>query len=154
MTFKGETVDINNSEGDVLITGFLDPVKDLFMVPIDDDAEQQRVTSGFAGAAGQRVETEYKGIVRPLQLTPAQHTAANAYTISCVPVLTSYLHACAGFPVTTTWIDAINKGWYSIWPGLTASRVRKHLEPSEHNSMEHEDDIKRNPVYATTKANS
>ena len=83
------------------------------------------------------METEYKGIVRPLQLTPAQHTAANAYTISCVPALISYLHACAGFPVTETWIDAINKGWYSTWPGLTASRVQKHLEPSEHTSMGH-----------------
>ena len=57
MTFKGETVKISNSEGDVLITGFLDPVKDLIMVPIDDDAEQQRVASGFAGTASQRVKT-------------------------------------------------------------------------------------------------
>ena len=80
-------------------------------------------------AAGQRVETEYKGIVRPIQLTIEQHTATNAYTISCVPALISYLHACAGFPVVTTWIKATNKGWYSTWPGLTVSRVRKHLEP-------------------------
>ena len=58
VTFKGETVEISNSEGDVLITGFLDPAKDLFMVPIDDDDEQQRVTSGFAGAADQIVETD------------------------------------------------------------------------------------------------
>ena len=57
VTFKGETVEISNREGDVLITGFLDPVKDLFMVPIGDEAEQQRVTSGFDGAVGQRVET-------------------------------------------------------------------------------------------------
>ena len=84
MTFKGEIVEISNSEGDVLITGFLDPTNDLFIVPIDDDVKQQRVTSGFAGEAGQRVETEYDGIVRPI-LTPEQHTAANAYTISCVP---------------------------------------------------------------------
>ena len=57
MTFKGETVEISSSERDAFITGFLDLVNDLFMVPIDDDAKQQRVTSGFAGAAGQRVET-------------------------------------------------------------------------------------------------
>ena len=37
----------------------------------------------------------------------------------------------------TTWIDAINKGWYSTWTGLTASRVRKHFEPSQHTSMGH-----------------
>ena len=80
------------------------------MVPIDDDdVGPQRVTSGFAGVAGQMVETEYDGIVRPI-LTPEQHTAAMAYTISCVPALISYLYACAGFPVIATWIDAINKG--------------------------------------------
>ena len=49
MIFKGETVEISNSEGEVLITGYLGPAKDLFMVPIDDDdVEPQRVTSGFA----------------------------------------------------------------------------------------------------------
>ena len=36
-----------------------------------------------------------------------------------------------------TLIDAIKKGWYSTWLGLTTSRVQKHLEPSEHTSMGH-----------------
>ena len=70
-------------------------------------------------------------------LTPEEHTAANAYHMTNVPSLISYLHACAGFPVLTTWIHAINKGWYSTWPGLTSSRVRKHMKPSEHTSMGH-----------------
>ena len=70
VTFKSETVEISNSEGEVLITGYLDPAKDLFMVPIDDDdVEPQRVTSGFAGAAAQKVETKYDGVIRPI-LTP------------------------------------------------------------------------------------
>ena len=124
MTFKGETVEISNSEGDILVTGFLYPVKDLYMVPIDDEDEQQRVTSGFAGAIDQRVESEYKGIVWPIKLTTEQLTAVNAYTILCVPALISYLHACADFPVIATWIEAINKGWYSTWLGLIASRVQ------------------------------
>ena len=43
VTFKGETVEVSDSDGNVLITGFLDPVKGLFMAPIDDLAEEQRV---------------------------------------------------------------------------------------------------------------
>ena len=74
VTFKGGIVENSNNKGDILITGFLDPVKDLFMVPIDNDAEQQRVTSGFTGAASQRVETEYKDIVQPLHLTHQRNT--------------------------------------------------------------------------------
>ena len=67
MTFKGETVEISDSNSDILITGYLDPVKDLFMVLIDGVvAKEQRVASGFAGATGQRVETEYKGVIRPI----------------------------------------------------------------------------------------
>ena len=84
VAFKEETVDISNSEGDVLITGFLDPVKDLFMVPIDDEAEQQRMTSGFAGATGQRVETEYKGIVQPIKLTTEQQNNRTTYCYQCI----------------------------------------------------------------------
>ena len=51
VTFKGETVEISDSDGNTHITGFLDPVKDLFMIPIDDDAEEQRVKEpiGFTG---------------------------------------------------------------------------------------------------------
>ena len=37
--------------------------------------------------------------------------------------------------VIATSIYAINKGWYSKWPGLTSSQVPKHLSPSEHTSM-------------------
>ena len=124
VTFKGETVEVSDSSSNVLITGFLDPMRDLFMVPIDDWAAEQRVkeTTNFAGAAMKCIETDYNGIIRPILLTSEQHTAANAYAITNIPALISYLHACAGFPKIVTWIFAINKGWYySKWPGLTSS---------------------------------
>ena len=55
VTFKGETVEVNDSDGNIFITGFLDPVKDLFMVLIDNRVKEQRVkeSSGFAGTACQ-----------------------------------------------------------------------------------------------------
>ena len=127
VTFKGETVEVSDSDGNVLITDFLDPVKGLFLVPIDDHAAEQRVnkqeTLMFAGSASQWIETDYNGVVRLILLTAEQHTAANAYSIANIPALISYLHACAGFSVIATWIYTINKGWYSTWPGLTSSRV-------------------------------
>ena len=139
VTFKGETVEVSDSDGNVLITGFLDPVEDLFMVPINDCAEEQKVKEkeslGFSGTASQWIETDYDGVVRPILLTSEQHTAANAYSITSILALISYHHACAGLPVIVTWIYVINKGWYSIWPGLTSSQVRKHLSPSEHTSL-------------------
>ena len=91
--------------------------------------------NGIASAVRQRVETEYRGIVRPIALTIAEHIAANAYNIECIPALISYLHATVGFPVKDNWLAAINKGWYSAWPRLIAGRVRKYLEPCKHTSM-------------------
>eukprot|EP00957_Ditylum_brightwellii_P076098 5784507-Ditylum_brightwellii.AAC.1 len=38
-----------------------------------------------------------------------------------------FLHAAAGSHVPSTWIDAINKGYYITLSGLTADNVRKHL---------------------------
>ena len=141
VTFKGETVEVSDSDDTVLITGLLDPEKVLFLVPIDDCAAEQRVKERellmFVGTASQCIETGYDGIVRPILLTSEQHTTANAYSITNIPALISYLHVCAGFPVIATWIYVINKGWYSTWPGLTSSQVRKHLSPSEHTSMGH-----------------
>ena len=42
VTFKGDTVEVSDSDSDSngLITGFLDPMKGLFMVLIDDRAEE------------------------------------------------------------------------------------------------------------------
>jgi hypothetical protein len=68
-------------------------------------------------------------------LSQPYHTRAHdAYT---VPKLLRYLHGCAGFPVTSTWIQAVRRGYFMGWPGLTASRVHKYLPPSEETTLGH-----------------
>ena len=103
VTFKGETVEVSDSDsdGNVLITNFLDSMKDLFMVPVDYNVGEQRVkeSTGFAGATSQLIKTNYDGVVRPILLMSKQHIAANASTITNVSTLISNLHACARFPV-------------------------------------------------------
>ena len=104
MKFESEIVEVSNREGNILITGYLDLVKKLFMVPCNSEAtEEQRVQrmqiKGFAGVAEQRVETKYKEIMQLVALLAAQHTAVNTYSIEYVLVLISYLHATSGFPV-------------------------------------------------------
>ena len=41
------------------------------------------------------------------------------------------LHTCAGYPVKSTWCDAIDEGNYATWPGLTAQLVYKYRGPSK-----------------------
>ena len=40
--------------------------------------------------------------------------------------LIHYLHAAAGFPVKSTWLEAINARNYSSWPGLTYANASKY----------------------------
>ena len=49
----------------------------------------------------------------------------------------SYLNRCAGYIPKDTWIAGTDAGYYATWPGLTSSRVRKHLLKSEHTVMGH-----------------
>ena len=53
--FKRDIVEASDSYGNVLITGFLDPMMNFFMIPIVDNAEEQRVKepTGYVGATSQ-----------------------------------------------------------------------------------------------------
>jgi hypothetical protein len=51
--------------------------------------------------------------------------------------LATFLHACAFSPVPSTFLRAIKQGHFSLWPGLTASLVNKHLPKSLATSKGH-----------------
>jgi hypothetical protein len=67
------------------------------------------------------------------------HVANNVYEQRTQPNLVQYTHAACGYPTTSTWIQAIDKGHFVTWPGLTASLVRKHLPKSIPTSKGHLD---------------
>ena len=54
----------------------------------------------------------------------------NAYTQKTLRELVTYLHQAAFSPVPSTWIAAIDEGFFATWPGLTSDLVRKHLPKS------------------------
>ena len=74
------------------------------------------------------------GLGLPPQQTVEAHNVHKCEAKS-IPFLIQCLHACTGHPEADTWIKAINKGHHLGWPGLTASRVRKHLMKSEITAM-------------------
>ena len=53
-------------------------------------------------------------------------TALNAHDLPSVGALIRYLHATAGFPVRSTWLESIKAGNYSSWPGLTYANASKY----------------------------
>jgi hypothetical protein len=58
--------------------------------------------------------------------------------------LMEYLHATAFSPVESTFIQAIEKGHFTTWPGLTAEAVRKHLPKSMATAKGHLDQQRKN----------
>jgi hypothetical protein len=44
--------------------------------------------------------------------------------------LVTFLHATTGYPVPSTWINTIQAGNYSTWPGLNPQLVHQHLPKS------------------------
>ena len=55
-----------------------------------------------------------------------------------------YLHAAAFSPVPATWIKAIQKGFSTSWPGLTAKAIAKNLPKSIATSKGHLDQTRNN----------
>ena len=51
--------------------------------------------------------------------------------------LAEYLHAACLGPVKSTFLKAINKGFFKTWPGLTDKLVKKHLHPTTYTAKGH-----------------
>ena len=62
---------------------------------------------------------------------------ARAYDLPNTPALIAYLHATAGYPVKSTWVQAIKHGHYTSWPGLTATLASRYCPDVDKTTMGH-----------------
>ena len=53
-------------------------------------------------------------------------SAFSAYDLPSVEALVRFFRATAGYPVKSTWLRAIKKGYFDTWPGLTYANVNKY----------------------------
>ena len=65
-----------------------------------------------------------------LPLNTAKIEANSVYAIKRLGEIIQYLHQSCCSPVQSTWIKAIDAGYFTTWPNLTAELVRKHLPKS------------------------
>jgi len=73
VNFSKSKVDVTSHSGEYLITGVMDPTRNLYVFPIPDHASETQA------------------------IVPSMHTAANAYVIETTKAFLQYLHATAGF---------------------------------------------------------
>ena len=76
--------------------------------------------------------------------SPVNMECHHAYQEQTIPDLIKFLHATAFSPVPSTWIKAIQRGFFQSWPGLTTAAVRKHLPKSEATTKGHLDQTRKN----------
>ena len=63
----------------------------------------------------------------PPKSTPSStHTHKRAYDLPSTRALIEYLHATAGYPVKSSWLNAIKRGYYHSWPGLTYATAARY----------------------------
>jgi len=48
-----------------------------------------------------------------------------------------YFHAAAGFPTKESFMDAVQAGNYTTWPGLTTTLISKHVPDSDETQKGH-----------------
>jgi hypothetical protein len=81
---------------------------------------------------------------RTYECNSAYQTCNSAYQTNKMPALIQFLHTAAFSPVPSTWIVAIQRGFFQSWPGLTTAAVRKHLPKSEAATKGHLDQTRKN----------
>ena len=84
--------------------------------------------------------------LRPSKPSPTRTTPQvnNVYELNKKRDIVTYLHKAAFSPVPSTWIEAIDKGFFNTWPGLTAQLVKKHLVKSPATVKGHMRSIRQN----------
>jgi hypothetical protein len=59
------------------------------------------------------------------------------YELPNLDQVVAWYHAAAGYPTKPTWIKAIEAGFYTTWPLLTAKAVRKHFPEATQTAKGH-----------------
>ena len=68
----------------------------------------------------------------------------NVYELHKKRDIITYLHKAAFSPVPSTWIEAIETGFFTSWPGLAAKLVKNHLPKSTATVKGHLRQIRQN----------
>ena len=64
-------------------------------------------------------------------------TVNSVYELPNLEQVIAWYHAAAGYPTKTTWLKAIEAGFFATWPMLTAKAVKKHFPESDETTKGH-----------------
>ena len=95
------------------------------------DKKEAPVVTGWRDNNGPKLcniyllHNEYESPVR----NQVEHTTLGVYSsydLPSVAALVRYFHESTGYPVRSTWLNAIKAGNYASWPGLTYNNASRY----------------------------
>lgn len=73
----------------------------------------------------------------PLRTAHRATPHVRAYDLPNTPALIAYLHSAAGYLVRSTWLNAIKRGHYRSWPGLTYTLASRYCPDADKTHQGH-----------------
>ena len=118
---------------DAILRGWRDADTGLWRIPLEEGATQQNVSDPNK----QTILSAQKSAAEIIKKQNYDDFMCSVYELTTQPEIVRFLHAAAGFPTKATWLNAIQKGYFASWPGLTAKAVEKHFPESEETQKGH-----------------
>ena len=123
--YDANDLEIQATRGAVL-KGWKVPKKGLWRFPIVDGVTRHRNQNTTTAILKQFPQEVLRS---PPPAT--KDVVNNVYELKTKPYLIRYYHAAAGFPTKPSWLAAIGKEHYLLWPGLDGTSAAKHFPESE-----------------------
>jgi hypothetical protein len=128
--FDLELTKINIEGGAAVMTGWRCPKTKLWRIPIKPDIENQNTDTIL-------MSQEATDIIMSRRSEHPNEFVNSVYELPNLEQVVAWYHAAAGYPTKTTWIKAIEAGFYATWPLLTAKAVKKHYPETKETPKGH-----------------
>ena len=103
---------------------------------IDDNGQACYVTYMY-GANQAMVRAADQAMAMAVGLKPGQSFDLHSLDLSTMGALVGFYHACLGFPVKQTWLNAIKAGNFDSLPGLTYSNSAQYCPDADETIKGH-----------------
>ena len=132
--------------GETILRGWRDPKNRLWRVKLVDDGWNTNLTiHDDATRPPIPLTTTPTGIAMaaPTNNKFSEAHANSLYECSNTHQLMHYYYACLNYPVPSTLLHAIDRGYFRGWQGLTSQRVRRHISGTPESAMGHLDQVRQ-----------
>jgi hypothetical protein len=120
--YDAETTQVNTTE-EAVMTGWQDRETGLWRLPLTANVTNPTTDTQLLS------QEQTNAIVEEI--------VSNVHDLPSTEQVVKYLHAAAGFPTKSTWLKAINAGFYASWPMINARNVNKYFPESEETQKGH-----------------